>query len=142
MWRSWSSSTRFSPSASMGKWLLREAAYLATACCRFDRRFSPSLRSVHYLHMCRLLFSAEKAVTFSMCTLYRHLASKVHPGLFTKNHSSYCSLLHPRPIRCCLLMDVEGPVLAGLCGQQLPWSHVVERGRHCPSSLCPNREKF
>ena len=39
-------------------------------------------------------------------------------------------------------MVVEGPVLAGLCGQRLPWSRVAERERHYPSSLCPNREDF
>ena len=92
------------PLFSMGKWSLREAAYLATACCCFDRRFSPSPRSVHYLRMCRLQFSAEKAVTFSMCMLYRQWDSDVHPGLFIKNRSYDCSLMHPKPVRFCLLV--------------------------------------
>ena len=94
----------FSPPFSKGKWSLREAAYLATACCRFDRRFSPSPRSVHYLRMYRPQFSAEKVVAFSMCTLYRQWDSDAHPGLFTKNRSSDCSLTHPRPVRFCLLV--------------------------------------
>ena len=104
VWRSQGSSMRFSQPFSRGKWSLREAAYLATVCCCFDCRFSPSPRSVHYLRMCRLQFRAEKAVTFSMCTLYREWDSVAHPGLFTKNRSSDYSLTHPKPGRFCLLV--------------------------------------
>ena len=67
MWRSQSSSTRFSPPFSMGKWSLREAAYLATACCRFYRRFSPSLRSVHYTCVCVGPSLAQKRQWLSAC---------------------------------------------------------------------------
>ena len=38
-------------------------------------------------------------------------------------------------------MWTEAPV-EPYSGARLPWSLVVERERHCPPSLCPNRENF
>ena len=70
VWRSRSSSTRFSPPFSMGKWSLREAAYLATACAAFIAALRLSFSPCTTCVCVRPQFSAEKAVAFSMCTLY------------------------------------------------------------------------
>ena len=54
---------------SAGEWSLREAACIATSCRRFARLFSGSPRSVHCIY--RVGFSPERAVFYSICTLYR-----------------------------------------------------------------------
>ena len=53
-------------------------------------------------------FRKQRAVAFSMCTLYRQFT----PVFFTMNCLSDSSLTHPEPV-CSLVyfMDIEGPVL-------------------------------
>ena len=88
VWRSRSSSTGVSPPFGIGRSSLKEASNLATACCRFYSRFSLSLQSVHYLHMCRPQFSAKKQwpSAFSCCTGSRSL--KFTQACFQRTTSS------------------------------------------------------
>ena len=50
---------------------LREATCIAASCHRFARPFSGSLQSVHCLRLYRVASGPERAVFYSVCTLYR-----------------------------------------------------------------------